>query len=117
MCICTSDRCAPLCIRVGCAASRLADRFGRKAGFLAGMALFTLASLGCAVSPTLWALIGFRCAQAAGAAIVTPYAPCPGKACIKQLWRFNEIATHPRTGSWVLRCVATMWDGCFCGCR
>jgi EmrB/QacA subfamily drug resistance transporter len=51
---------------------RLADRYGRKAGFLAGLALFTVASVACALSPTLWSLVAFRGLQAVGAAALTP---------------------------------------------
>ena len=51
---------------------RLADRYGRKAGFLIGLAVFTLASAACAASPSLWALVAFRTLQAAGAALLTP---------------------------------------------
>jgi EmrB/QacA subfamily drug resistance transporter len=51
---------------------RLADRYGRKAGFLAGLGLFTLASAACAGSPSLWLLVAFRCLQAVGAAALTP---------------------------------------------
>jgi EmrB/QacA subfamily drug resistance transporter len=53
-------------------AGRLADRYGRKQGFLVGLGLFTVASLGCAAAPTLEALVGFRVAQAVGAAVLTP---------------------------------------------
>jgi EmrB/QacA subfamily drug resistance transporter len=51
---------------------RLADRYGRLAGFLAGLALFTVASAACAASPNLWSLVAFRGLQAAGAAALTP---------------------------------------------
>lgn len=51
---------------------RLADRFGRKAGFLLGVALFTAASGACAASATLWQLVLFRVLQAVGAAALTP---------------------------------------------
>jgi EmrB/QacA subfamily drug resistance transporter len=51
---------------------RLADRYGRKVGFLAGLALFTFASLACAISPNLWSLVAFRGLQAVGAAALTP---------------------------------------------
>ncbi|MFI5821146.1 DHA2 family efflux MFS transporter permease subunit [Streptomyces rishiriensis] len=51
---------------------RLVDRHDRKAGFLTGVAVFTGASLGCAVSASLWMLIAFRLLQAAGAAMLTP---------------------------------------------
>ncbi|MBL1074682.1 MFS transporter [Nocardia sp. 2] len=53
-------------------AGRLADRYGRKAGFLGGLAVFTLASAVCAASPTLGVLIAARVLQAAGAAALTP---------------------------------------------
>lgn len=53
-------------------AGRLADRHGRKAGFITGVALFSLASLACAFAPTLWWLVAFRVLQAAGAAALTP---------------------------------------------
>jgi MFS transporter, DHA1 family, multidrug resistance protein len=50
----------------------LADSFGRRPVVLWGLALFTLASLGCALAPTVGALIGFRALQgmAAGAGII-----------------------------------------------
>ncbi len=51
---------------------RLADRYGRKEGFLLGLAVFTLASVACAVSPGLWWLVAARVLQAVGAAALTP---------------------------------------------
>jgi EmrB/QacA subfamily drug resistance transporter len=51
---------------------RLADRFGRRPGFLLGLAVFTVASLACAASTGPWMLVGFRTAQAVGAALLTP---------------------------------------------
>ncbi|MFE4654949.1 MFS transporter [Streptomyces sp. NPDC056707] len=53
-------------------AGRLADRYGRKAGFLLGLSVFTVASLGAALSGNLWVLVAFRFLQAAGAAVLTP---------------------------------------------
>jgi EmrB/QacA subfamily drug resistance transporter len=53
-------------------AGRVADRFGRKGIFMLGVVLFTAASAACALSPALWALVAFRCVQAAGAAILVP---------------------------------------------
>ena len=51
---------------------RIADRVGRKLIFLLGLSVFTAASLGCALSPSLWPLVGFRFLQAGGAAAMTP---------------------------------------------
>ena len=51
---------------------RLADRYGRKSGFLLGLGLFTAASAACAASSGLWMLIVFRGVQAVGAAALTP---------------------------------------------
>ncbi|WP_229068709.1 MFS transporter [Actinoplanes sp. DH11] len=53
-------------------AGSLADRYGRRRAFLFGLGLFTIASVGCAVAPTLGFLIAFRTAQAVGAAVLTP---------------------------------------------
>lgn len=51
---------------------RLADRYGRKNGFIIGLMVFTLASLACGLAPGLWWLVGFRVVQAGGAALMTP---------------------------------------------
>ncbi|MFF7474249.1 MFS transporter [Streptomyces sp. NPDC008092] len=53
-------------------AGRLADRFGRKNGFLLGMGVFVAASLGAALSGGVWVLVVFRALQAVGAALLTP---------------------------------------------
>ncbi|HEY2575214.1 MAG TPA: MFS transporter [Streptosporangiaceae bacterium] len=53
-------------------AGRIADRYGRKGGFLLGLALFTLASAACAASQGVWWLVAFRVLQAMGAALLTP---------------------------------------------
>jgi EmrB/QacA subfamily drug resistance transporter len=53
-------------------AGRFADKYGRRNCFVPGLAIFTGASLACALSPNLWALVAFRAIQAAGAAIFTP---------------------------------------------
>lgn len=51
-------------------AGRLGDMFGRRRMLLAGIALFTIASLACALSPSLWFLIGARALQGAGSAFM-----------------------------------------------
>jgi EmrB/QacA subfamily drug resistance transporter len=53
-------------------AGRIVDRYGRKGGFLIGLALFTVASAACAAAQGIWWLVAFRCLQAVGAAILTP---------------------------------------------
>jgi EmrB/QacA subfamily drug resistance transporter len=58
---------AALLIPVG----RLADRHGRKTAFLAGVVVFTIASVACAAAPGLWWLVAFRVVQAAGAAALS----------------------------------------------
>jgi EmrB/QacA subfamily drug resistance transporter len=53
-------------------AGKVADRIGHKRVFLFGSALFTTASLACAVAPTVDTLIAFRVVQAVGAAALIP---------------------------------------------
>lgn len=53
-------------------AGRLADVLGRRKLFVAGVALFTLASLACALSPDLMPLVVARLVQGAGAAAMIP---------------------------------------------
>jgi len=52
------------------AAGRLGDIVGRRRLLLAGLALFTLASVLCGAAPALWLLLAARAAQGAGAAIM-----------------------------------------------
>jgi EmrB/QacA subfamily drug resistance transporter len=51
---------------------RMAERRNRESGFLAGVALFTVASAACGAATSLEMLVAFRVVQAAGAALLTP---------------------------------------------
>jgi len=53
------------------AGGALGDHFGRKRVFMSGVALFTLASVGCALSASGAELIGFRVIQGIGGAVMS----------------------------------------------
>jgi EmrB/QacA subfamily drug resistance transporter len=50
----------------------LGDRLGRRTVFITGIALFTLASIGCALAPGASLLIAARAVQGVGAALLVP---------------------------------------------
>jgi EmrB/QacA subfamily drug resistance transporter len=50
----------------------IGDRFGRRSVLQAGLAVFTVASAGCSVAPTVGWLIAFRALQGAGGSALTP---------------------------------------------
>src|SRR4051812_2489979 len=50
----------------------LADRFGARRGFTAAVAVFTLASVGCAAAPSLAWLVATRVLMGAGGAMMVP---------------------------------------------
>jgi len=50
----------------------LGDRFGRKRVFGIGIALFAVASLWCAIAPSIASLVVARCVQGIGGALATP---------------------------------------------
>jgi EmrB/QacA subfamily drug resistance transporter len=52
----------------------IGDRFGRRTVLQVGLAVFTLASLGCSLAPSVGVLIAFRALQGAGGSALTPMA-------------------------------------------
>lgn len=64
------------------------DRFGRKLPIFLGIAVFILASLGCATTQNVYALAGFRFLQAVGGAA----APVLARAMVRDLFTKDEAA-------------------------
>ena len=69
-------------------AARMGDLYGKKRIYLGGLALFTAASLGCALSPDVRWLIGMRAVQGLGAVFVAAL----GAAIIAEIF-------HPRSAA------------------
>lgn len=67
----------------------LSDRFGRRPVLLAGIALFTLASLGCALATTVEQLIAGRILQAAGGCAGVAI----GRAIVRDLFERDAAAS------------------------
>ena len=53
----------------------IGDVYGRKTVFIVGLILFTLASVACGFAPNSSVLIGARCAQGIGGALLVPGQP------------------------------------------
>jgi EmrB/QacA subfamily drug resistance transporter len=68
---------------------RLGDSMGRRRLMLAGIFLFTVASVLCAVAPTLWLLIAARAVQGLGAAVMM----------VLSLAMASEAVAKEKTGS------------------
>jgi EmrB/QacA subfamily drug resistance transporter len=78
------------------AAGRLAEHWGRRRAFLAGVGVFGLASLGCAVAPSIEVLIAVRVLQGAGAAVAVPLALANVTAALppeRRGWAVGAFAT------------------------
>ncbi len=98
------------------------DRYGRRKVFAVGLALFTAASLGCAVAPSLGVLLAGRAAQGVGAALVVPSslailgAAFSGEARGRAIGTWAAVgaiagALGPVTGGWLVDHVG--WRGIF----
>jgi len=90
----------------------LSDSLGRRPVILAGIALFTLASLGCALSQSITALVAFRALQglSAGAGMVVSraiirdmYPPADAQRVMSQVTIYFGIApaVAPLIGGWL----------------
>ncbi len=90
----------------------LADSFGRRPVVLAGVGVFTLASIGCALSPTIGWLVAFRALQgmASGAGIVVSraiirdmYPPADAQRVMSQVTIYFGVApaVAPVVGGWL----------------
>ncbi len=99
---------------------RLSDRLGRKRVYLWGFALFTAASVGCALAPDLITLVALRAVQGAGAAmlqansvaLVSTSAP-PGRLRtalgIQAAAQAIGLALGPTVGGLVVQSVGWRW--------
>jgi len=72
----------------------LGDRWGRRIVFVVGFAWFALASLACALAPSIWGLVAARAFQGVGAALLMP----GSLAVIRAV--FNEADRGQAIGAW-----------------
>lgn len=98
----------------------LATRFGFRPVFLFGLSLFTLASLGCAMSPSAEMLIGMRILQGVGGAATLSIAPAilrsvfPGRLLgrilgLNALLIASSTAVAPVLGGTLLATLSWQW--------
>jgi MFS family permease len=89
-------------------AAALGDRFGRRRIFTLGLALFTLSSAACALTPDAAALIVARTVQGLGAAVILPLRPCRRSAsrgwphaarCTRAGWNWSSRCWSPASVS------------------
>jgi MFS family permease len=99
-------------------AGRVADLYGRRRAFRAGLLLFAAASLACALAPSAGALIAARTVQGAGAALVAPSALAllvaavpagPGRSRALAVW--TAAAAGGGASGWVLGGVIASGPG------
>jgi EmrB/QacA subfamily drug resistance transporter len=100
----------------------LGDRYGRRRVFVAGIGLFTFASLLCAVAPTVEFLIGARLLQGIGGALLTPgslaiieasFRPADRARAIGAWSGLGGVATAfgPLLGGWLIGAIS--WRAIF----
>jgi len=100
----------------------LGDRYGRRRLFIIGTAWFVVASVGCALAPDVWVLVGARAVQGVGAALLTPgslaileasFAPGDRDRAIGAWSGLSGVATAvgPLVGGYLIAAVS--WRGIF----
>src|ERR1700761_2072829 len=100
----------------------LGDRLGRRRVFQAGVALFTVASAGCAAAPNVDLLIVARLIQGIGGALLTPgslaiieasFRPADRARAIGAWSGLGGVATAfgPLLGGWLIAAIS--WRGVF----
>jgi EmrB/QacA subfamily drug resistance transporter len=98
----------------------MGDLFGRRAMFLAGVALFAVASIGCGFSSTTTSLIIWRCIQGIAAAFLVPGSLSIISASFDEKSRGQAIGTWsgftaittalgPVLGGWLIEHVSWHW--------
>jgi len=98
----------------------LGDRFGRRRVFLAGLAVFTLASAACALSPSAAWLIAARAVQGAGGGVATPLSlvliteayPVARRGAVVGTWGAITgiaVAFGPVAGGAIVQGLAWQW--------
>jgi EmrB/QacA subfamily drug resistance transporter len=101
-------------------AGRLADRFGRRRFFLAGIVVFLVASAGCAAAGAVSVLVAARVIQALGAAVLVPTSlslvlpefPPAKRATATALWTATgavAAATGPSLGGLLVDWQGWRW--------
>ncbi|WP_440995766.1 multidrug effflux MFS transporter [Arhodomonas sp. SL1] len=88
----------------------LADRFGRKPVIMGGMALFITATIGCALAPTIEAMIVLRFLQALGGCV----GPVLGRAAVRDIHGRHEAArvlSHLATAMALAPAIAPVFGG------
>ncbi|MFD2452130.1 MFS transporter [Ideonella paludis] len=90
----------------------LSDRFGRRPVLLGGLFLYSVASLGCALAPSIHTLIGLRALQGAGLAAAVVCA----RAMVRDLYEPHQGAQVMSKGLSGLGLIAfchQRWVGCW----
>jgi EmrB/QacA subfamily drug resistance transporter len=98
----------------------LEDRYGRRLGFMAGVALFTAASIACGLAPSLPTLIAARVIQGIGGALLVPGSLAIISATFPEETRGRAIGTWsgataimnaigPVIGGWLIAHLSWRW--------